>query len=179
MSLLKCAECYKEISTTADSCPNCGSKTPFKGIALTTSESKGMSYKEKMRFQKLGGKLLWNTWHKISFAIFVVFVLILIKQCNAPLSPEQQAIKDQENLISAASGTCKFFLEKQLNDPESIEYGTDMLDKIVTEESPGKWTVKLTFRAKNKFNALILSKVVCKLKQNDQNFELISIKEIN
>jgi hypothetical protein len=178
MPLVKCSECKKDLSTTADSCPSCGSKNPFKDVILTAAESKSMSYKEKMNFQKLGGKLIWSTSNKIGAVIFLIFIVFLIKQCNAPLSPEEQAKKDKESLISSARTTCKYHLEKQLNDPESIEYGKEPLDKVVFEEDPGKWVVALNFRAKNKFNALVQSKVMCELNHNGEKFDLVKIKQI-
>ena len=178
MSLLNCSECDKEISVTAEICQNCGCKKPFKDQKLLAKDSKKMSYKERRSFQKAGGTLKLSFVQKFSFIVIFVFCVLAIKLCNVPLSPEEQAIESREDLMNSARYTCQFYIEKNINDPSSVEYGRDLLDRIVVEEEPGKWMVQLKLRAKNKFNALSQAKFICKLTHDGEKFHLLSIKEV-
>ncbi len=178
MALLKCNECAKEVSSSATSCPSCGCSKPFSGQSLSADQSKGMSVKERRAFQKSGGKLLLNKMQKFGMLVFFGFIILSVKMCNAPLSPEDQIKKDRKDLENSARYSCQYFIEKNLNDPDSVEYGRELLDRIVVEEKPGSWTVQLKLRAKNKFNALVPAKFMCKLSHDGNEFRLLSINEV-
>jgi hypothetical protein len=178
MALLKCNECNKEISHSAKLCPNCGCSKPFSGQSLSAEQSKGMSVKERSAFQKVGGKLLLSKMQKIGLFVFFCFVLFFIKTCNAPLSSEEKIKKDRVELENSARYTCQYFIEKNLNDPDSAEYGRELLDRIVVEETPRNWTVQLKLRSRNKFNALVPVKFMCKLLYDGKEFSLLSISEV-
>ncbi len=178
MPLLKCKECGNEISITAVSCPNCGDKKPFDGQTLSPEDSKGMSIKERKAFQKAGGKLKLGKKEKISFAFFGLLIILGVAKCSAPLSPEDQAKVDRKALEDSARHTCQYYIEKSLNDPASVEYGRELLDRIVIEENPGKWMVQLNLSAKNKFNAMVKAQFMCKLERNNEKFHLLSIKQV-
>ncbi len=178
MALLKCNECAKEVSSSAVSCPSCGCSKPFSGQSLSADLSKGMSVKERRAFQKAGGKLLLSKMQKLGMFVLLGFVILVVKMCNTPLSPEEQVKKDRSDLENSARYTCQYFIEKNLNDPDSVEYGRELLDRIVVEGQSGNWTVQLKIRAKNKFNALVPAKFMCKLSYDGKEFRLLSINEV-
>jgi len=81
MKLLKCADCEKEISITADKCPNCRSIKQFKGYTFPRKElvSAGVTPMEMMRFQKHGGKIKivnWKKWFKYGGITFIILLII-------------------------------------------------------------------------------------------------------
>lgn len=97
MALIKCVECGKEISVTVDVCPNCGSKKPFKGIVLTKERTKELTYKERKKFEKTGGKTTAGTFEKIGSFIFAVIILLFMYSMIKPESAEKIQ-KDMEQL---------------------------------------------------------------------------------
>lgn len=178
MALIQCSECSNEVSTTTSQCPKCGSKKPFKGKNLTADESKGMTLGERRSFQKGGGKLLMNTSQKVSLVFIIAVIVVWVKIANAPLTKEEAAEKEHEDQIKSARATCKYEIKKRLHDPDSIEWGYEPLDQIVLEEKPGQWMVQLTFRAKNKFGALVLGKQMCELSHDGKHFNLLRIQSV-
>lgn len=82
MALINCSECNKEISRTVSSCPNCGSKKPFKGVKLTREQTKELSSKEIVSFKKSGGKvtcsIVKKTLKVIAGTIFGLYLIIFI-----------------------------------------------------------------------------------------------------
>jgi hypothetical protein len=178
VELLKCNDCEKDISRSTKLCPNCGCSKPFSGQSLSASQSKNMSVKERRSFQKAGGKLTLSKMQKFGMFVLFCFALLAVKTCNAPLPPEEQIKSDRAELENSARHTCQYFIEKNLNDPDSVEYDRELLDRIVVEETPTNWSVQLKLRAKNKFNALVPAKFMCKLSYNGKDFSLLSINEV-
>lgn len=112
MTLIKCNDCQKEISITATSCPNCGSKKPFKNVTLSPEESKGLSYKEKRSFQKRGGKILLSKVQKFTLIIIILVVVFSVSKCS---SDTHQATRNSANLDKAIHQ-----LNDALKDPRKV-----------------------------------------------------------
>ena len=89
MALKQCNECKKEISTTVSSCPNCGSKKPFKGVKLSREETKELSSKERKSFEKAGGKVTTGIFEKLVNLILAIIILFVIFAIISPKSEEE------------------------------------------------------------------------------------------
>lgn len=97
MALKKCSECQKEISTSADTCPNCGTKKPFKGIKLTRDETKAISFKERESFEKAGGKVTKGLLENIKNGIIFIIIAIIVISIITP-KPEKDIKKEIEQI---------------------------------------------------------------------------------
>lgn len=112
MPLVSCSECEKEISVTASSCPNCGSKKPFKKKNLSAKESSGMSYKERRSFQKGGGTLLLSMRQKISLAIVFSVIALSIFKCSSNMDNSSTKQADLNKALNQ--------LENAMKDPKKV-----------------------------------------------------------
>lgn len=104
MNLKKCNDCHQEISINVDSCPNCGSKKPFKNIKLSLEETKQLNSNEKKNFLKLGGDISYSKLNKFfaitiygSIGLFIGLLLIL----NSLPKSEEQIKKEKDELLAA------------------------------------------------------------------------------
>jgi hypothetical protein len=175
VKLIKCAECDKDLSISADSCVHCGSKSPFKDLTLLPNEQKGMTYKERKSFIKGGGKLKSSLLMKVWFSIILLFILFFIFSPKEPLTAEQKANEIKEQLENKARYACQYQLEQRLYVPDSVEYLRDLLDRIVINKGNGEWFVQLNYKSKNKFGVLLKNQVQCEIVQKGDQFTVINL----
>lgn len=181
MALIKCKECGKQISSKADSCPNCGRKRPKSTSGFT--------------------------WAVVIFLAIGVYSAISASnkkdeqqaaeaQANAArlaaLTPEQRAaeIKHTADMAamkarvdtanaeaSSARYACKEFVKRSLNDPDAAQF--DSAGEYFTQkQGDGKYRVEVTVRAKNGFNALRHIAVNCVTQKSGERWLPVSVKEI-
>lgn len=175
MKLLKCIECEKEISISAGTCPNCGSKKPFKNIVIPKKEQKGLGYKERKSFLKSGGKLKSSSFEKIIMVIIIGLVAFFIFKPDTPLTPEQQAVKKLEKLKSNAEYQCYQRIIRSLHVPDSYErVGSSVWQN---ENDSNLYGVMISYKAKNKFGVLLSSNMTCVVKNNNGSFAVTAMEK--
>ncbi len=135
-----------------------------------------MTYKERRDFIKSDGKIELSQSQKIGLCLIGLFFLFMLVKCNEQLTPEEQAKKDKENLISGARAACRVAIDNNLSDPDSAIYGSDPLDNITIEKKPGVWFVQRKLSARNAFNARIKATYTCLLNHNGKEFHVIKLK---
>jgi len=92
----------------------------------------------------------------------------------ASLTPEQRAAEERDRAAQAekkaradrldsARFACQQFVEKTLHDPKSAEF--EYFGTYPAEEKNGVYDVQVRLRAKNGFNALRSTAVVCRTRQ--------------
>lgn len=170
MTLKTCSECGKEISSSAEACPNCGLKSrrtkPF-------------------------------TWVVLVLIVLVFFVSM--KNTNekqsqeaaeldriALLSPEQRAAEHKkkaeaaarqakEKEMDSARFVCQEFVRRSLHDPSSAEFGSR--HEYRTKLQAGVYHVQVEVRAKNAFNATRLAVFDCKTRLRGSDWTMVSLAQ--
>jgi endogenous inhibitor of DNA gyrase (YacG/DUF329 family) len=140
MALIACAECGKEISDKASTCPHCGAPV------IKASANK---------YGPPGTKSKTSPWPA---AISIAILAVIAVSCSR-LSGEK-APKERDYEFDAKMA-CKEEIKKRLNDPGSAEFPS--ADKFfVTEIAPkSSYAVAVEMRAKNGFGALRLTQFKC------------------
>lgn len=116
-----------------------------------------------------------NTWGcLVLFVLFIVVVFaISYTPEGPPLTPEEQAQKNISDQFGFDGMHFRLanLVESSLNDPDSFEHVS-----TIHEVKEDYILVKMTYRARNGFNALILKSVTAKVNK-DNGFVLEIIKE--
>jgi len=150
MALTKCKECGQQISSKAESCPHCGVKVKAESIGC------------------LG-------------AVVVIFGLLWVASSIVPSHNDQTSPtatkQEKPDPESSARGACMLFIKQVLNDPSSAEFGHSS-EAVVYQEKNGVWVVQRRLRAKNAFNALVLTTYECRMTLADGNWSALSIKPV-
>jgi hypothetical protein len=145
---------------------------------LTAAEQSKMSFKERRAYQKADGTLLMRDARKVVSVLLGAILILAIARCNQPISPEEQAIRDREDLVSSAEAACRVFINRSLNDADSAEYGAGPTDRVAVEQEDGTWLVRRALKARNRFNALVPVVFICELKREDGNWNLLELKRV-
>lgn len=151
MSLVKCRECGKEVSTEAKTCPHCGVSKPTPPAKVGTATT------------------------VISILVAVVIAYQCTKNKNDSQAESKPAPPTRQELESSARHYCSKFVERSAHDPSSIDW-VDRLDWPTYSEAGGEWAVHMTFRAKNGFGATVLNTKTCRIKVNGENVSLLSLR---
>lgn len=172
MALIKCKECGKEISTDAKSCPSCGKKKTSRATMIVLS-----IFIVGVVIAIFSGVINTYTEEKAHMAE---------RERLALLTPEQRKAEDDKKRIEAqkqdeiknkeyARFACQEFIKKGLKNPNDVEF----LDSYTAKQiSPTVYRIDLDVRARNSFNALILSNFNCSVGHTkDGNWVLLSLKE--
>jgi hypothetical protein len=127
MKLLKCADCGKEISITADKCPNCGSEKQFKGYIFYRKElaKEKITPMEMMRFQKHGGKIKILNWKKLFQYGGITFVVLLV--ISQIIGMQEVEYTQEDGTVISVSVNEKLALEEKKRDKEKEK---SLLDEI-------------------------------------------------
>lgn len=133
MALMKCKECGKEHSDTAQTCPHCGFKRPKQVSKLVTVFVVLMA-------------VVW-VWQSVT------------APDRTPSTPTQAA-KTPEDWLATAKFYCRELIEKSLHDPKGAEWPR-YRDMAAELRKDGTYRVQLTVRAKNAFNATRLATFDC------------------
>jgi hypothetical protein len=172
MALIICPECRKQISDTAQSCPNCGYKlTPEKVAELKKTADK---INKAVGIGCMG----------IIVLVFIFFVIgqftskpkrveasVPVKNEAAPKTPQETRKDEIEKHFSVWDGShneLTAYIKKQMNDPGSYQHvRTQYFDK-------GDHLVVITeFRGKNAFGALIRNVLAAKVDLKGNILEVI------
>lgn len=154
MSIEKCRECGKDVSSEAKACPHCGASEPVppKGV----------------------GKIV--TIAAIIFAIYVG------AQCsdstNAPnktATPASPRPPTEEELKSSARHMCSEFVKRSAHDPRSLDWDR-RFEWPVRHLSEDTWEVDMKFRGKNGFGATVLNTKTCGIRVRGEDAALLYLK---
>jgi RNA polymerase subunit RPABC4/transcription elongation factor Spt4 len=177
MALIKCKECGKQISSEAESCPNCGRKRP--------KSTSGLAWAVLIL-------LVIGVWSAISASNKNDEHQAAQAQAQAAklaaMTPEQRvaqikhdadmaAMKAEVDEAVNARYACQEFVKKSLNDPDAAQF--DAASGYLTKrQAPGQYRVEVTVRAKNGFNALRHIAVNCVTQKSGENWLPVLVKEI-
>lgn len=159
--LQKCAECQNKISVSVESCPQCGSKKPFKGIKLSREETKQLSWKERISFEKAGGKVTTGTFEKVYKTFVLIFIGFILFATMKPESKEERE-KNIQSLINTINTTEKTNVDTLLS-----------TYKKLSEYKPENKTYKSNY---DKYVKLSHAAFECELESHKRNEQLIKNK---
>ena len=164
MALVKCKECGSDVSNKAKACPKCGAKLPAR----------------------------WSVM-KVVVSLFFVMIAIFTVQASldgdkkeaaeserrAALTPEQRQVEDVTRQLVKDRGTaqmwCQEAVRKSLHDPASAELGDSR--GYFAEIKQGTWSVRVTGKAKNGFNALRQMEVGCRIKHENGEWSVVQLTQ--
>lgn len=156
MSLVKCKECGKEISTTAATCPHCGAKNQQPNGCLVVSILLG-------------------------FLAIAIPVVMNVSDRGDQKTPRAQPKPkdDTDQLAIDACQAAQKAVEKQLKSPSSADFPNCVLSahKYKINTNPQK-TVFIVFgevEAKNSFGAQIRSKFAVEMNRKNGKFETVEV----
>jgi hypothetical protein len=192
MALVACRECKKKVSAAAKACPHCGIENPFvisdkfldadgKLRELSAAECNKLSIAERKAYQIAGGKLKLSLFQKImSFFLFVIvafFTVAMVRACNRPLSPEEQAAAAAKTRPEKAVSECRYAVKQSLRDPDSADFVKYIEERRVAEVKPKHFVISMPVQGKNAFNATIKNVFTCEVvEEADGSMRLKSIK---
>lgn len=103
--------------------------------------------------------------------VTVPFVFILGLASVLMFRSHQAEPKRPDDPWSGARGACMLQLERVLHDPRSAEFGltADWPLRVIDADTA---EVRATYRAKNKFGALVLSSSTCTVKKVEGGFRV-------
>lgn len=164
MALITCPECKKQVSETADACPNCGYKfTPEKKAQLKKQEKEGQKIVRIGCFSVIG----------------IVLIIAMFNSCpsgdkktTAPKTAKETRTEQIEEHFSKWDGSHRGltnYIKKSMNDPDSYKH-----EKTVYFDRGDYLLVETTFRGKNAFGALVKNSVTAKVDLNGNVIEIIS-----
>lgn len=151
MALTKCKECSREVSSKAESCPQCGA--PIKAKPRGTD---GIG---------CGG-----------LVIVGIVVLIIYGSISSPTTTSSSA--RPADPIAGARYACREFIQHQLNDPGSAQFGR-IMDWPASQQEDGTILVRAGFRAKNAFNATIYTTWSCRVRNAEGDIRLVALEQIS
>lgn len=168
MALIKCSECGKKVSEKAKACSNCGDD-----IQKQVEAAKQKAAERKALADRKWAEL--PTSEKISRIIicgFLALLLFSIAKCAlTPKTPEEI----EEGHKRGAIGACRMFIERQLNDPDSMEIIHNGNKAMHVEGNI--YETNVAFRAKNAFGASIPASYHCIVRLEGDDFHLVSLKK--
>ena len=108
-------------------------------------------------------------------AVAIIFIIVSETGDGGSDAPTEVAEEPRDPSLGAR-GACREFVRRILNDPDSAQWepGTSW-ERAELED--GKWIVYPELRARNAFNALILSRFECIVEPRDGNWHLVSLEE--
>lgn len=162
MALKKCKECGKEVSTKAESCPNCGAVL-----------------KKKPTKFGCGGLLLLIIIIAIFGSIVGNFTDDSSKnkskstsEVSKPKTPEEIRKDRIERAFSGWDGSHRELtkvIKESMHDPDSYDH-----EETVYADKGAHLIVKTTFRGKNAFGGVVKNSVTAKVSLDGQVLEIIS-----
>jgi hypothetical protein len=163
MALQKCKECGHEVSTKAESCPNCGSPVKRKrGFAAGCLTVIGIL----MLIGFIGNLFDGGTTSKSSKSKTKTV------KATKPKSPEEirkDKIKRQFSAWDGSHHTLEKIIKKSMNDPDSYDH----VETVYWDQGE-HLIIKTTFRGKNAFGGVVVNWVKAKV---DLNGNVIQVLE--
>lgn len=163
MGLIICPECKRQISDTADACPNCGFK-------LTPAVITAVKEKQKKAAKSAGIGCL-----TVVLVFFLIIFLTPKKQPDPPAAPKtKQELRTEKiiGLFSSWDGSLyelNSYIKKNLNDPKSFEHV-----KTTYSDYGSYLVVKTVYRGKNAFGALVVNSITAQVDLNGNPVKIIS-----
>jgi hypothetical protein len=181
MALIKCKECGKEISSQAESCPNCGRKKPKPTSAVTwivvtllgmgifsaVVNSGKHDEQQAAEAQAKAAKLAAMTPEARAAEI----------KHDSDMAAQKYMVDKANAEADGARYACKEFVKRSLNDPDAAQF--DAASGYFTQkQAADKYRVEVTVRAKNGFNALRHIAVNCITQKSGEYWLPVFVKEI-
>jgi len=159
MALIRCSECGKEVSEKVKACLNCGDDIQ-KQINLARSKRKWKDIPKSEKRQAA-----------ITGIVLGIIFLFCLNSCLSPKTPAEI----EEGHKRGAIGACRMFIERQLNDPSSMEIIHNGSKAMHVEGNI--YETNVAFRAKNAFGASIPASYHCVVRLEGDDFHLVSLKK--
>jgi hypothetical protein len=140
MALIKCPECKKMVSETADSCPKCGWHLTPENV---------LNIKEQQKKRGIGCLVI--------VAIFVALMIFANK--NEPSNPAHAVVENSQ--WDGSVRQVKDWLKEHVRDPDSLEY----VEWSPLVKNGDGYTVRVKYRAKNGFGGYEVEERVFSLDQ--------------
>ncbi|MCK4739546.1 MAG: hypothetical protein KAT46_06320 [Deltaproteobacteria bacterium] len=180
MALITCPECKKEISDTADSCPNCGCKITPEMLAEIKEEQLS-----QQKIKKVVG---------IGCGFFIVIILFVMVALFLSVSTEDSSVSPKDSSVKASTPKtqeqireeqiARYFsgwdgshqgltklIKASMNDVGSYEHV-----ETVYWDKNDHLIVKTTFRGKNAFGGVVKNWVKAKVDLDGNVLEILSQK---
>ena len=163
MALVICPECKNAISDQASSCPKCGAPVDLQKITENKSKSnKGCLY-----------------------AIGFVFLIWIIITVSSPSNPSQNSTDSSTSSTSseAEDHTIEAFvyaqeqIEMQIKSPSSAEWPT--ASESLQKRDGNIYTFKSYFDSQNSFGAMIRTKYICVVEENNNLYKIKELQLFN
>lgn len=201
MALIKCAECGKDVSTEAKTCPSCGAtvrlpKKPAKpssagalmyalvGVVGLTFVGAYMSNQDNRDWEKADQKRLAAMSPEQRDAVLAQRKALAASQAAsaeaAKVAQEKAAAKAREldDDISKAERICTNLFEKDANDPSSVEWIRDERWFTFTSKDKKHATSTRGVRAKNAMGGLIKASIKCDLVKGAAGWTVVKMKQL-
>jgi len=175
MALIKCPECYREISDKAEACPSCGYKFEPKQLEITSKLIK--EYNRQVTAKPINISIWW-----LPFTLIVIIIIFWTGyNSSKPGSAPAEQVKSAEELrmervkkeFSAWDGShikLTELIKQSMNDPNSFEF-----DSIVVNKDGGDYLILTEkFRGKNAFGGVMPSWVKAKVDLDGNILEIIA-----
>lgn len=177
MALIKCKECGKEISSQAESCPNCGRKKPKSTSVLTWIIAGILVCGVISAISESGKKDEQVAAEAQAKAVQLAAMTPEQRAAQVKHDADMVAMKTEVEEANTARYACQEFVKRSLNDPDAAQFDPAS-GYFIQRQAPGKYRVEVTVRAKNGFNALRHIAVNCITQKSGENWTPIFVKEI-
>ena len=122
-----------------------------------------------------GGKLKMSILKKIGIGFLAFMVIGVVMESMQ--SPEQKAETAKRRDIGIAEAACQLTFEKMAKNPNSVDWIRNEREFAYLNTEKTKAISTQPVRAKNSFNATIISVVVCTLEKTNASWSVVKIKE--
>lgn len=180
MALMRCGECGKDMSSAANSCPNCGAPNRLTAYVGLIKAIPAIGFLFAMIFFGVKCSMDSSIEDKRRQAAAAIDAVNEEKRL-ASRTPEQmqqeKIAKDSETAVAICrQGSKQFF-----KNPDSVSFPQLARDIPVKANHDGTFVVRFLASATNSFNAKTQSTYQCKTKPvaDGSNWTIISLKEIN
>ncbi len=137
MSLIKCAECGKEISDKADKCPNCGCPLNEKDLGVESFKEKTETKKEKKKESKLS---IWACVLAIfTCTIPIAFILALVDLCGNDKEKKHTGSWFAIAMSILIAIALSFSISNSEKKDQKVDAGVSVEEKTGTGESIGQF----------------------------------------
>ncbi len=150
MAKIQCPYCRKPIDENIEYCSFCGKSLDVDTIKLS---------KEK---QKKRNKRIW-IFVAISIAFFTIVMFIPSDGSSSSSSTAQTKEVVTNSSLDSSVSQVKVWMRSNLKDPDSLEY---LEWSAVQKTNTGDYRVRVKYRAKNSFNAVVIENKLFTLDSN-------------
>lgn len=177
MALEKCKECGAQISTKAKICPSCGAPQ-----IRTSAGTKLIAWFIVFSVVVSGfmSCISSNQLEQAAEAESTRLASLTPAEREAEAKLKADAAKKEQEQETAKSAiyACKELIKRQMKDPSSVEFLFSTNETPVSKNKKGNYDVLAKVRAKNSFNAYVISDFKCTVALSDKNWTLLNLKKL-